>query len=94
MNVYDLNWQVHPEHSIFTNYFHDGKGRVPKPKLLEDMLKAASALSQDLPQARIDFYIVNDKLYFGEITMTCNYGRMNNYTKDYLVELGNQVKLQ
>jgi hypothetical protein len=53
-------------------------GRLtPKPKCLELMLNAAAALSKPFPLARIDFYIVDDRLYFGEITLTpcggCNY---------------------
>ena len=92
-NVYDLKWNVHPEFSIFNKHFRDGKGRIPKPIVLEEVLNAASILSQDLPQARVDFYIVNDKLKFGEITLTSNCGRMNYFTKEYLIELGSQVKL-
>ena len=29
VNVYDLNWHVHPEFSIVTYYYRDGKGRIP-----------------------------------------------------------------
>ncbi len=93
MNVYDLNWQVYPEYSIFTDYYRNGEGKVPKPALLDEMLNASSILSKGIPQARIDFYIVDNKLYFGEITLTCTGGRMKNYTKEYLIELGNQVKI-
>ena len=93
VNSYDLSWRVHPEHSIFTDHYRNGKGVVPKPEKLNEMLEAASALSKGLPEARIDFYIVDNRLYFGEITLTSMYGRMDFYTKDYLVELGNQIVL-
>lgn len=93
-NVYDLDWNVHTEHSVFTNHFRDGKGRVPIPFVLKELLDSASILSKDLPQVRIDFYIVEDKLKFGEFTLTSSCGRMKYFTEDYLVELGNQVKLQ
>ena len=92
-NVYDLNWNVHPEYSVFSNHFRDGKGRIPRPPILDKLLNAASVLSQDLPQARIDFYIVNGDLYFGEITLTSNCGRMSYLSKEYLIELGNFVEL-
>lgn len=39
-----------------------------KPKNLEQMVELAGILSKDLPQARIDFYEVNGRVYFGEIT--------------------------
>lgn len=94
VNLYDLDWNVHPEYSVFTNYYRDGRGLVPRPKVLPLMLKAASDLSEGFPEARIDFYIIEDKLYFGEITFTSSMGRMDFYTKDYLTELGKQVIIQ
>ena len=93
-NVYDLDWHVHPEFSVFTNHYRNGKGIVPKPIILDCLLEAASSLSKDLPQARIDFYIIDNQLYFGEITLTSCYGRMAYFTKDYLIKLGNQIKLR
>ena len=50
-------------------------------------------LSKGQPEASVDFYIADDKLYFGEITLTSMCGRMDYFAKEYLVELGNQVKL-
>lgn len=93
VNVYDTMWNVHPEYSIFTSTCKDGMGRCPKPIALEEMLEAASILSKGQPEVRVDFYIVDGKLYFGELTLTSSRGRMDYFTKDYLIELGNQVKL-
>jgi len=93
VNLYDLDWNVHPECSVFTPYFRDGKNKVKRPEKLEEMLLAASKLSEGFPEVRVDFYIVEDKLYFGEMTFTCARGRMSFYTKEYLKELGDQVKL-
>ena len=66
---------------------------MPKPQNHAEMIEVAGNLSKGLPEARIDFYIVDGKLYFGEITLTSMYGRMDFYTKEYLIELGNQVSL-
>lgn len=41
---------------------------MEKPKSLQEILKLAALLSKDLPFARTDFYIIDDKVYFGEIT--------------------------
>lgn len=92
-NVYDLNWQVHPEWSVFTNHFLDGGGRIPRPDKLEEMLKIASDLSVGHPQVRVDFYIVKGKIYFGEMTFTSACGRMDYFTPEFLKVLGAQVKL-
>lgn len=39
-----------------------------KPKTYDKMVELAKILSKDCPFARVDFYEINGKLYFGEIT--------------------------
>ena len=41
---------------------------IPKPSLLKEMLFLSRNLSAGIPHLRTDFYIVNDKLYVGEMT--------------------------
>ncbi len=41
-----------------------------KPETFEKMKSMAEKISQGIPQARIDFYEVNGKAYFGEITLS------------------------
>ncbi len=93
VNIYDLDWVCHPEFSIFTDHYRDGKGKVPKPKTFDRMLEVASILSKGFPEVRVDFYEVNEKLYFGELTFASICGRMNVYTQEYLEELGRQCVL-
>ena len=91
--LYDLNWTSQPQNERFSDYYRDGSGIVPRPACLSEMLDAAKKLSTGLIEARVDFYIANGKLYFGEITLTSNRGRINHFTKEYLVELGRQIVL-
>lgn len=91
--TYDLDWNAHPEQSIFTNHYRDGKGLVPKPESLDKMLEIASSLSEGFPEVRVDLYYVGGKIYFGEMTFTSNYGQMDNISMDFLKELGDLVKL-
>ncbi len=93
VNVYDLNWSYHPEYSVFYKYYRDGKGSVPRPKCLKEMIHAASVLSKGFPQVRVDFYIVGERLYFGEMTFTGTAGRMKQYTEDFLKQLGDEIEL-
>lgn len=93
VNVYDLNWQVHPEFSVITDYYRDGHGIVPKPSCLSEMLAMASDLSVGFPEVRIDFYIVKEKPIFGEMTFTSMTGRMKYYTNTYLNLLGSRCDL-
>ena len=93
VNVYDLDWNVHPEYSVFSPKYRDGQGKIPRPEHLAEMIETAETLSKGLHEARIDFYETNGKLYFGEITLTSCSGRMEYFTKDYLIELGNKIIL-
>lgn len=93
VNIYDTNWNCHPECTVATDHYRDGLGIVPRPQNLNEMLRAASILSKGFPQVRVDFYEVNGILYFGEMTFSSIGGRMDVYTKDYLEELGKEVVL-
>lgn len=48
---------------------HPNAEQVPqKPKCFEEMRELAGKLSEGIPQLRVDFYEVNGKVYFGELT--------------------------
>lgn len=42
--------------------------KTPKPLCLDQMLELSRKISRSIPQLRVDWYIVKDKLYFGECT--------------------------
>ena len=44
-----------------------------KPECFEEMKKLAQKLSENIPQVRVDFYEVDGKIYFGELTFS-HYG--------------------
>ena len=46
------------------------KESTKKPQCLEEMITAARKLSKGFPFVRCDFYAVNNKVYFGEMTFT------------------------
>lgn len=93
LNIYDKSWNVHPEVSVFSDHYKDGRGRVPKPECLDQMLSAAAVLSKGFPEVRVDFYEAGGQLYFGELTFSSLCGKMEYYTEDYLKELGRQCVL-
>lgn len=50
---------------------HPNADTVPaKPKKLEKMITLAETLSRDIPHVRVDFYEVNGRIYFGELTFS------------------------
>jgi len=41
---------------------------VERPTLLDEMIRLSEILAKDIPHVRVDWYIVNNHLYFGEMT--------------------------
>ncbi|MDD4689306.1 MAG: ATP-grasp fold amidoligase family protein [Eubacteriales bacterium] len=56
------------KHLDFTNGHPNAKVMPQKPGKFEEMKELASKLSKGIPQLRVDFYEVDGKVYFGEIT--------------------------
>lgn len=48
--------------------------RVSRPKALDEMLFVAEVLSKDFPHVRIDFFLVEERLYLGEMTFATGSG--------------------
>ena len=60
----DNEWNVMP----FERYYPSKKEGFVKPSSYEQMKLLAERLAQDIPFVRVDFYDVNGKVYFGELT--------------------------
>lgn len=90
LTYYDLQWNRHNEY-ISEPFRNDCI--CPKPKNLIELLTIASKLSEGLPQCRVDLYIVKGKIYFGEMTLTSNYGMMPYFTQEILDDMGEHCKL-
>ena len=64
IDFYDLNWERIP----VERHYPCSNEIIPKPKNFTDMIRFAEKLSKGIPFLRVDFYEVNEKLYFGELT--------------------------
>ena len=87
-NFYDTSWNLLPIELIYN------KGDdVVKPKKIDLMLELAGKLSKNFPFARVDFYSLDDDIYFGEITFhpEAGFGVFND--EKYDVSLGNYLSL-
>ena len=56
------------------NAFYDYKDNVGKPSELEKALEYAETLAKDFPVVRVDLFIEEGKIYFGELTFTPSAG--------------------
>ena len=65
VTFYDTDWNIMP----FTRHYERDKVAIKKPVNYDKMVELAEILSKELIFARIDFYEVKGKIYFGEITL-------------------------
>ena len=56
--TYDLEWNAHPEWSIFNDHYRHGNV-LPKPKNFKKMLDIATTLSAEFPEMRVDLYNID-----------------------------------
>jgi len=71
-NIYDTDWNTFD--IGWSCARQDFNNLDKKPVNLDEMLDYSRKLSKDFDFVRVDFYIVNDKLYLGELTFTPNGG--------------------
>ena len=64
-----------------------------KPKCFEEMKRLAAILSGDTPQLRVDFYEVDGKVYFGEMTFFHCSGFEKFHPEEWDKIFGDLVKL-
>ena len=54
----------------------------------------AEKLAKNIPFVRVDFYEVDGKVYFGELTFTSQGGFMDFYTPEFNKELGSKFDIK
>jgi hypothetical protein len=65
-NIFDLEWNYIPV--TINDYPTDPNKIIERPDKLEVMLNLAKSLSKNYSHVRVDFYIITNKIYFGELT--------------------------
>lgn len=63
---FDADWNPQKFRHGFPLIHYD----VPRPECLEEMLDLSRKLSAPFKYVRVDFYVLKDKLYLGELTLT------------------------
>lgn len=91
VEIKDLSWRDRKDLFNPTHEFIWGDGRAVQPACFNNLLTAARRLSKGFPQVRVDFYIVNGKPYFGEMTFSSAAGHMDYFSNKALVELGAKI---
>lgn len=64
-DFYTPEWELMP---VKRPSIPNAKTPLPKPEKLDEMLALAAKLSENIPFLRVDFYYVEGKIYFSELT--------------------------
>lgn len=92
IDFYDMNWR-HQEFVGLNPIASNGINLVPRPLLLDDMICICHKLSENMKFVRIDMYVIDNRIYFGEITFYPASG-MGLFNPDkWNEELGNLISL-
>lgn len=89
-NLYDLNWKQLPC-KVNSNYATFASPK--KPECLDEMTQLASILSEGFPYVRVDFYVIDNKVYFGEMTFTSSSGTEDIKPESFDKYLTKMIKL-
>lgn len=66
---------------------------LPKPVNYDKMIDYAKKLSTGFPMVRVDYYEIDDKLVFGELTFSSNGSVQTSYKDEYIKSLGEKLVL-
>lgn len=89
-NLYTLNWEYI---DAMIKYPNDPKTQIERPSRLKEMINLAEQLSANIPHVRLDLYLVNDKVYFGELTFHHGSGYENFRPLELENRLGEMITL-
>lgn len=87
---YDMNYK---KLDIKRKDYQEFEKEIKKPNNFEKMIEFSKILSKDIPHVRVDWYEINGKLYFGELTFfTCS-GFIPFDPEEWDYKLGEMLKL-
>ena len=89
IDYFDCEWNLLDLKQNFPN----SRNHLPKPSLLGDMLEKSKLLSQNIPFVRVDWYIVNNILFFSEFTFYSDSGLEKFIPNKWDYILGDYIKL-
>lgn len=89
VDFYDNEWNKMP----FKRHYPSSPLGIVKPHSYDEMIRIAEKISKGIPFLRVDFYDINGKIYFGELTFFPGSG-FEEFTPDVYDELlGSWIEL-
>ena len=88
-DYYDISWN----HLPIKHHYNYSDNPPTKPSNFDKMVFCAEVLSKDFPYVRVDFFDVNNKMYFGEMTFYPSGGRIPFSPEEVDKEMGEWIIL-
>lgn len=66
---------------------------IPKPEKMDEMFEIAEKLSEGIPYVRVDLYLSNGQIYFGELTFFPQSGFDSKLERDFDIHCGELIDL-
>ena len=89
VDFYDLHWRKLP----FERHYKKSNDNIPRPKNYDLMIKLSERLAENIPFVRIDWYEINNNLYFGEITFYPGSGIEEFNPEEWDKKIGDMLQL-
>lgn len=90
-NIYDAEFRFLPEVSF--NFKCDYEVNISRPVMFEKMREIAHNLAEPFPHVRVDFFVVGEKLYIGELTFFNGAGFDMITPNSYNIQMGDWILL-
>ena len=89
-NFYDLNFNLLP---FVQGHPNDNK-KIDKPQSFNEMIELSKKLSNNIPHVRVDFYEINGRVYFGELTFYHYSGLVKFEPEEWDLKLGEMIEIK
>lgn len=92
-NFYDRNWNMLSNVNVYGKLEHIEGETTEKPVCLAELCAAAEKLSKPFVHVRVDFYVIGDNFYIGEMTFFNDAGFGSIRPESFNLEMGSWMKL-
>lgn len=75
------------ENPVYRKFFH----QADRPEVYKEMEEIVCKLAEGFPFLRVDIYVVDNHVYFGELTFTSGDSKVKMPPEDYNVEVGDKI---
>lgn len=90
-NIYDLNWKLQQFRQMT---YENSKEPINCPNQFSKMIQIVEKLCKGFDHVRVDLYVIQDKIYFGEMTFTNGNGFERIYPDEWNDKLGELWNLE